>query len=577
MYNSFFEKINELLLTKPTISAIVKIKREALDCFLRYTYYTLSVLGKGRGQKVNSMEFNFQFENPYNVLAEWICHLRKLNKSLFDRSDLRKTLQLPDGLEKKVDDLFQSLPHIGNKDHRNLALRSGIPSAEKQAVQHWEHYDEFFYMLRLLSLYTEQMACDKILSSPYFFSITHSEDGTYREFESLNTNAEETGLLIIPKVRTINDPLDPAYEGDAEAPPGNPPNQSEDNGRDDVHPESNMPEKHWATDRIDGIQPELSNVFYVETEELCHRGHRYQIMNSFLSRHIFPENKKVIRIVVCPGVREDLLNIKTYCEKNGEGNQRLCSVEGLKSGESVHDKLRTDFLRAGEECADILLCSEMLGDENITSSLFFESVQEELLSHEYSMPSLVLLPTWWHDYCNELYVRDSSGKLLCVQQKQTPYSYKDETSGELYAEDLRNTERVVHVVHIPEVGRIAFPICKDFLEEGYIRIMLRQMRATFLLCPSFSPAKTQFDLSASGAIPYGCYTVWCNTCAAYCKRANIPEHIGLAAGPQNPEKGMCLLVPECDGKCGDKGTPCFFSVEISTDRSAKIKCSHIYK
>ena len=72
-----------------------------------------------------------------------------------------------------------------DKDARHIieALRSGIPPDEKQAVQQWEHYGDFFYMLRFVSRYTEQLPCDRILSSPYFYSITHREDGTKQEFE----------------------------------------------------------------------------------------------------------------------------------------------------------------------------------------------------------------------------------------------------------------------------------------------------------------------------------------------------------------------------------------------------------
>ena len=55
------------------------------------------------------IEFKFQFENPYDVLAEWICYLRTLNENLFSKPDLRKTLQLPDGLDEEVDCLFQKI------------------------------------------------------------------------------------------------------------------------------------------------------------------------------------------------------------------------------------------------------------------------------------------------------------------------------------------------------------------------------------------------------------------------------------------------------------------------------------
>lgn len=500
---------------------------------------------------MSGMMYPYRYENPFNVEAEWICHLRTLDKILFYQPDLRKTLRLPSDLEDEVEALFQTLPHTCDG---KFLIRYGIPPDEKLAVQQWVHYSDFLYMLRFLGRYTEKLRCNWILSSSYFFSITHEKDGTPKEFESLNSNAEETGLFILPKIQTIHDPLTPAAE------------EATVKGQ----------KKHWATDRIPGIQDELSHTFYVDMNELMYKGHRYRAAHSVLQRHMFPEGKKHLRIAVCPVAHKDLLRIRTYDEESRTGDRGLCSAEGLKCPQFVHDKIRGAFLRACGENVDFLVFPEMLGDETILNPAFFSEIREEIRNSGYQMPGLILLPTWWHDHQNELYVLDASGKRLCIQQKQTAYLFEDET-GAQYAEDLREPEQVIHMVHIPDVGILAFPICKDFLEDEYVRMMLRQLRATFLLCPSYSPYKTQFDLTAPGVIQYGCYSVWCNTCAAYYKSSRVPNHIGVVTGPQESLETMRLLSPACGGSCGDEEHACIFLVEISMDRSGSISCRHIYK
>ena len=498
------------------------------------------------------MRYQYTYENPFNVEAELISHLRTLDSELFYCQDQRKSLQLPADLEGELEALLQKLPTM--RDGKKLLL-SGVPPDEKLAVQQWEHYGEFLYMLWFIVRYTEKLRLDLILSSAYFFSITHSEDGTGKEFESLNDNVEGTRLLILPKIKTIHDPLDPSEEALEEDRTGG-------------------GQKHWATDRMPGIQDMLSHTFYVDVDMLAYQDHQYRVMHSILERHMFTENRKTLRIAVCPLAHKDLLQTKTYL---GDGNQRLFCVEGLKCTDFVHDRIKAAFMRAGEQHADILIFPEMLADETVLSRGFFEETKEMLSSHGYPMPALILLPTWWHDHRNELYVLDAAGKRLCVQQKQIRYLFSEKETGELYAEALREPEAVIHMVHIPEVGRFAFPICRDFLESGYVQLLLQQLRSTFLICPSYSPNKTQFDLTAPGVIQYGCYTVWCNTCAAYYDSERLPGHIGLVAGPQEIPATMCLLSPQCGGNCEDEAQSCVFLVEISMDRSAVITCEHIYR
>lgn len=500
------------------------------------------------------MKFQYVYENPFDIAARGICHLRRLDEERFNDRDFRNAVMPPDDLDHEVDLLFQELPYIS--DIKRL-LRCGVPPEELSMVRKWSHYNDFPYMLQFLSRYTQKLQCKEVFSSNYFGDITHAEDGQAQEFESLNSNVEETGLLILPQVQTINDPLNPAEEG-----------ESLESEQEQPDPSG---EKHWATDRIPGIQSDLPNILYVEKKELLYGGKSYHVLHSVFSRDAFPENKQTLRIAVCPVACRDFLNVETYSKPiSAEISKKFCSVSGLKDEIFAYNRIQAAFMKAGMEHADILIFPEMLGNKEVLSQAFFDEIRKNLKALKYPMPWLTLMPTWWHEYRNELYVLDSSGKCLCIQQKQKPYLFRNK-----YEEDLRDPEPVIHMVHIPGVGRFAFPICRDLLEDDYIRIMLRQLRTTFLLCPSYSPHKTQFDFTAVDGIKYGCYTVWCNTCAAYYDKGQPPSHIGLVAGPQTPPETIKLLSPECGGKCGNENTACIFIIDIEMDRSANISYKHI--
>ena len=507
-------------------------------------------------------EFSYKFENPFNVAAEWICHLRGINRQFFDNDVDRKALPHIPQMHEDVKAFLESLPNIRDS---KILLRDGVPLKEKQQVQAWQHYEDFQYMLEFLCQYTRKLDFKVLESSSYFHKITHTSDGKTKEFESLNTNAEETGLQILPFIKTINDSLTPADESKENA----------ETQSSSVTEEEKK--KTWSSDRMLGIHTELSHIFYVETEKLNYNGRRYRAMHSFIGRHSFPEGKKILKIAVCPIAHEDLLNYVTYCKLDTK--QGFFSITGLKDGQLVQDRIEAAFLKACEEQANIILFPEMLGTADLVSRRFFTSLRSKAAEQGYHMPELILMPTWWHENKNELYVMDAGGRFLAVQQKQNSFLYvppKDGKNPQSCKEDLIDPEPVIHIVHIPEVGRFAFPICKDDLHEEYVRLMLRYLRATFLLCPSYSPGKTEFSNTAPGGIPYGCYTVWANTCAAYFEKKELPKYIGLANGPKATKTPMGYLIPECKGECGGRHDACVFLVEINMDRSANISYRHIH-
>ena len=498
--------------------------------------------------------YDAQHENPFNLIAAWIFHLCNLNQDLFYQiQNEDRTFHRPKTLRADVDALFAQLPEItrAKKDGGTRLIRYGVPREEIDTVQRWFFYRSFFHMLLVLTRLEERLGKIKTLSSWELCRINQTETGETTEFESLNSNAQEMGFLILPLVDTLNEPLEPSE-------------RTQDVNR-----------RHFAMDRRPGIQACLSNTFYVDKKELICNGRTYRVRHTILARHVFPENKQVLKIAVSPLARGDFLSLAMRTEQHGGETQDLVSVEGLKNSAFVHDRIRATVLEAGRQQADILIFPEMLGDSYSTGSEFFyHDIKKTLAEQGVPLPSLILLPTWWHAQRNELLVRDAGGVLLCRQQKQTRYVF-EARDGRQYAEDLQDPEPVIHMVHIPGVGRFAFPICRDFLDTQYIGLLLQTLRATFLLCPSYSPKKTQFDLTAPGARQYGCYTVWCNTCAAIREEPIPPAYIGIADGPRCAGTPEILLKPQCGGDCGDGNSPCVFLVEIQMKHFADMKCVHI--
>lgn len=484
----------------------------------------------------------FKNENPFDLLAELICRLKSLDEKQFYDSSGRGTMREPDEMEQDTKGFIQTLPYICCEDR---LIRDGVPAEEKERIFAWEHSGSFSYMLCFLRQYARRFPLAKVLNSSYFHSITHTGDGRPAEFFSLNTNAERTNIILLPKIKTIHDPLDPFDET----------------------------EKHWAADHVQGIQDELFDLFYIERDKLRINGKDYRVLHSFLSRHIFPENKKALKVAMCPLGHVEI-PLELYTRDGPSGPQNFFSV-GIKDKQYVYDRCVASILRAAEEKADIVIFPEALGCEALFSEEFYDDLAHKAREREVSLPGLILLPTWWHSNKNELYVLDAGGRCLCVQQKQFSYVYLGK-DGLKYYEDLIAPEQTIHLVHIPDVGRFVFPICRDLLDPDYIQIMLRHLRATFLVCPSYTEHKTQFDLTAPGAIPYGCYTLWCNACIKD-QNGSLPEYLGLAAGPQDPTVPAAdLLAPECRGDCAGAQDVCMFLVEIAMDCSSVITHGHIH-
>lgn len=97
------------------------------------------------------------------------------------------------------------------------------------------------------------------------------------------------------------------------------------------------------------------------------------------------------------------------------------------------------------------------------------------------------------------------------QQKQNPY-FENEGNLSGKIEDIDSDNRIC-ILHMPDVGRITFPICADLISDEYRNILIEKLGSTLILCPSFSKGFDAFIKLTNIGMASGCRIIWCNSCA----------------------------------------------------------------
>lgn len=478
--------------------------------------------------------FSFEDSNPYDLLAQLINQLRGIDKKAYLDSSYRDSISRPPSLEVIISSFLEEHP-VFEDGMRMIAY--GVPETDAEALL--SQSGDFLTQLELLLQVERQLRWEEVLDSVYLKSLGQ------RGFFSLNGNTEETGIAILPKVRTINDDLD-----------------------------SEKRKKKYADQGDNGLNCEFANIYYIELEQLRYNGEPCGM------RHYFPriarskwERTKNLRIALAPLAHGEFLKTREFQRTDKHGTElNLFSIDGIQDEERLRRIIKADYITACRKHADIIMFPEALGSKQIVSDEFRSELRQaaKYAVPDSSQPTLVLMPTWWHDQRNELYV-STSGRNICIQEKCAPFSYQSEKDKRIYREDLRSEAKEICVVHIPELGRLTFPICRDFLTNEYLKLMVVQARSTFLLCPAYSFGKTRFDLNATFPISYGCYTAMINSCGTHSEPA---DYLGLIAGPKPGDMSTVYLTPTCTQACPAGEEACIFLVEINVGDRTTITYEH---
>ena len=149
-----------------------------------------------------------------------------------------------------------------------------------------------------------------------------------------------------------------------------------------------------------------------------------------------------------------------------------------------------------------------------------EKIKKSLLGREREIPFLIVFPSIWEKTDND--ERNQNQSCVCLQgeelfQQRKYADFKYPSNGAYIYEDInrkRDEEKVIHILHIEDIGRICVIICYDYLEEENREGIVRNLHPTLICSPSFSTGSFDFRILAQHNFSRNCNWIWCNTCSA---------------------------------------------------------------
>ncbi len=367
-----------------------------------------------------------------------------------------------------------------------------------------------------------------------------------KSFDSLNTNASETGITIIPKVTSLTNTI---Y----------------------VKKDNEVVDKNYTDGNYwyDNLNEHFNNIICIKNTALNGYTIKNVIVDLFKDRN---REKIVIGVTPCCNAKlDEIMDVVMYCSKE-TGEQHFCIKEYYDS-KRLTERFINVASKAKSNNVDILIGPEMLGalelceTDDLGFNQNFRNVTDEL-------PYLTVTPSVWVDGKNYLSVYLKSGEQIGKQYKQNSFEFSD--SGERFEEDLKNIPREILLIHVPGWGRVVFPICVDFLVATYRDLLARELKATLMLCPSYSSGTVQFGNASGSVKDFGTRFVWINSCSALRKFTDKPEVIGLVSvpvtSPDNVVSNAIPIKPQCNGMCRND---CLFTITIQAISNGSHHCNEV--
>jgi len=479
-----------------------------------------------------------EFVSTFDVIAILLKIIKDSAPEYFTRQVKIETLAYPEEVAPALQDIEETIGLYAKHSLISVERLLTVHGIPKSAVEKLDFYTNFskdiqwaFFLVNKLA----DLMGQAVLEIPSNFTSA---------FVCLNANFDSTEIMILPKYKALYDPKDVEVELDDK-------------------------EKKWADDR----QYLAYSYFYIidSTKLRLSSGTQFNIVNHVINPELYKKNiKDPFVIFISPLTCEKMLDLsfkQAETEYLVGKEQNVFELNRLYNKESLHKKIEKVFLKSSEHRTDLLVFPEMLGDEVSTSEEFWKKLYDKAEGYGNLGPQFISTPTWWHDNRNEGYVLDNGAKEIFHYQKQIPFSGSFDESGttEEYIENLKEIDRTIHVLHIAGIGRVIFVICRDLLQADFKDVLLRELRATFLIAPSCSSGTTQFKKVEYGGIPYGCYEIWVNTCSALEEKNKGKRCIGLLTSPISGEQ--IEIEPNCKLECNGSAATCAIRIEISQEDS----------
>lgn len=298
-------------------------------------------------------------------------------------------------------------------------------------------------------------------------------DEDIEEFEAVNGNVRETGIILLKKVKCS-----------------------------------------WRVRETgDDLNHLLEYFYYIDLAEIQGAVVKNYILDPNI---ILKAGKENLRIAISPVTKNMTIRInKIPYEKNNRNTgerQLFFRVEEILEVEAVKQLIQDNIREAGQNNADILVFPEMLGTREMLQELL-ECFEEE------ECPPLIVFPSIWERTENDENNTNSSCMILngegVIFEQKKRYCFSKEENGKRIYEDINVVDHnVIHLLHIEGLGRICIVICYDYLHEQNRRMILEKLKPNLIISPSFSTGSFHFVLVKEEGFSKGCNWVWCNTCSA---------------------------------------------------------------
>ncbi len=253
---------------------------------------------------------------------------------------------------------------------------------------------------------------------------------------------------------------------------------------------------------------------------------------------------------------------------------RICTgifVNGVNEEETLNQKYTRCWERACTVFADVFFAPEMIATDDMISvenlkSNFLNPLLRKAVLNGKVPPRLTVMPTYWRNRENRLFVFDDNGNYIGTQFKRKPFINEKGHSAEALNIPPENTD--ILLIHLKNKQRIAFAICSEFLigQEDYVSDFLcKKLGATLVLVPSYSLGEQDFITAINAVKRFGTSVVWGNCCGAVPAKDGQPVEriVGACSYAGADEIHRFGSVKKCNSSC-DGVQSCVFCIELPT-------------
>ena len=267
----------------------------------------------------------YELDNPFDLLAVLLKQLQTINSYLFSNGETRSAMVIDDMCRAEVEAFLTQHSILVNP--RKL-LREGLDRETQEAIISWKHYNTFTYVLTLLGRIESGLTLEELIDAPPI------KNCISQEFSALNGNVEITGFCVLPKVDALLDSNN-QYDGSKT--------------------------RRFLRNRSNNMNNEFRNLYFYPIDAANGLDIRHIVLP-----HIKAEDKEQLIIAASPVMREMpklLLNRYKVPQKDGS-SINMFSIEGVGPEEEILARIKTNFIEACKQKANILFFTELIWSRN---------------------------------------------------------------------------------------------------------------------------------------------------------------------------------------------------------------------